>query len=136
MISQTKLRSAIEGWELPSRKRPFPLSQTDSISSREAERSFSASAAAFGFKGSPSAGASVELSTYVAAIEKNCKHIYMYSCVSKCKEKELLSILCLLSKMFLFLGRSNSSTAHGCVKRKCTAKTYFLFGKSILISSN
>lgn len=66
MISHTKLRSAIEGWKLPSKKRPFPLSHTDSIFIREAERSFSPSAAASGFKGNPSAGARAELSTYAA----------------------------------------------------------------------
>lgn len=66
IISHTKLRSAIEGWVLPSKKRPLPLSQKDSIFPRDAERSFSLLAAASGFRGSPSAGPSVELSTYPA----------------------------------------------------------------------
>lgn len=66
MISHTKLRSAIEGWELPSKKRPFPLSQNDSIFASEAERIFSLLAATSGFRGSPRAGARVELSIYVA----------------------------------------------------------------------
>ena len=63
IISQTKLRSAMEGCKLPSKNRPFPLSQKDSIFAREADRIISASAAAFGFKGRPSAGASALLRT-------------------------------------------------------------------------
>lgn len=66
MISHTKLRSAMDGCKLPSRKRPFPLSQTDSIFARDSDNIFSPSAAAFGFKGRPSAGPRVELRTYVA----------------------------------------------------------------------
>lgn len=66
MISHTKLRTAIEGCVLPSKKHPLPLSQKDSILAREAERSFSLLAAASGFRGSPSAGPRAELSTYPA----------------------------------------------------------------------
>lgn len=58
IISQTKLRSATDGWELPSKNFPFPSSQKDSIFDRDENKSFSASAAACGFTLMPSAGPS------------------------------------------------------------------------------
>nr|GMD82354.1 hypothetical protein Iba_chr13fCG7270 [Ipomoea batatas] len=64
--SQTKLRSAREGWVFPSRKSPFPWSQKDSSVRRDANRTFSASAAAGGLVGKPNAGASAVLKTYPA----------------------------------------------------------------------
>lgn len=58
MISQTKLRSAMDGRKPPSKNFPFPLSQMDSIVDKEDDKSVSASAAACGFDGSPNTGAS------------------------------------------------------------------------------
>lgn len=66
IISQTMLRSAMDGWKPPNKKRPFPLSQKDSILDRDEDRSFSPWAAAFGFSGRPSAGASTVLTTNAA----------------------------------------------------------------------
>nr|GMD78778.1 pentatricopeptide repeat-containing protein At5g61990, mitochondrial-like [Ipomoea batatas] len=66
------LRSAMDGWVLPSRKRPFPWSQMESILSRDANRTFSASAAACGFNGKPSAGstASTETQNFTNTLQK------------------------------------------------------------------
>lgn len=58
MSSQTRLRSAIDGWKPPRRKLPSPLSQISSSCDKEDNKTFSASAAAFGFSGRPSAGPS------------------------------------------------------------------------------
>ena len=58
MSSQTMLRYAIDGWETPSRKCPSPLSQIFSSFDKEDNRTFSASAAAFGLSGRPVAGPS------------------------------------------------------------------------------
>lgn len=66
MSSRTKLRSAIEGWPLPSKSRPFFWIQTDSILARDAKRTFSASAAACGFKVNPKAGARTVSKIYPA----------------------------------------------------------------------
>lgn len=54
MTSQTKARSAMDGFEFPNKNGPSP-SQYDSINARDAERSFSPSAAAFGSPGTPNA---------------------------------------------------------------------------------
>lgn len=59
MISHTKLRSAIDGLKLPNKKQPCPSSQKDSIIARDAIRTFSASAALFGFNRRPTTGASL-----------------------------------------------------------------------------
>lgn len=64
VISQTRLRSAIDGWFPPSKKRPLPFSQMDSIFDKDEEINFSASAAASGFNGRPRAGARVVCRTY------------------------------------------------------------------------
>lgn len=64
--SQTRLRSAMDGWFLPSKKRPLPLSQKDSSFERDEDRIISASAATCGFNGRPSIGAIVVLKTYGA----------------------------------------------------------------------
>lgn len=58
----------MEGFEFPSKKGPSS-SQYDSIVEKDAERSFSPSPAAFGFKGRPNAGAKVVLKLYPT--EKN-----------------------------------------------------------------
>lgn len=75
MISQTKLRSAMEGRRVPRIKRLFSFSQRESIFAREADRSFSASAAAAGFLGKPSAGASAVFRTN----EAECRRIFQTS---------------------------------------------------------
>lgn len=54
--SHTRLRSAIDGCEPPRRNRPFPFSQIFSRIDKEDDKTFSASEAAFGFSGRPSAG--------------------------------------------------------------------------------
>lgn len=53
----------MDGLKFPSRNFAFPLSHTDSIQESDSLRTFSASFAACGFKGRPSAGASVLLRT-------------------------------------------------------------------------
>ena len=58
IISQTKLRSAIDGLKPPSKYRPFPLSQMFSIFDRDDIKTFSAAAAACWFSGRPNTGAS------------------------------------------------------------------------------
>lgn len=70
MISQTRLRSAIDGCILPNKNFPFPLSQTDSIFDRDKVKSFSASAAAWGFLGRPNAGPSTVFRTKGAEVPK------------------------------------------------------------------
>ena len=66
MISQTKLRSAIDGSCSPSKNLPFSLSQKDSIFDSDDERSFSCSIAACGFVGRPRTGPRTVLKTYLA----------------------------------------------------------------------
>lgn len=66
MISQTRLRSAMDGcWPL-SKKRPFPFSHTFSSVEREEDRIFSALAAASWFDRRPRKGASTVFRTKVA----------------------------------------------------------------------
>jgi hypothetical protein len=51
----------MDGRKPPSRKRPFPFSQIDSIFDRDKDKSFSLTAAACGFRGRPNTGASTLL---------------------------------------------------------------------------
>ncbi|KAM2922923.1 hypothetical protein COP2_039225 [Malus domestica] len=60
------LRSAMDGLRPPTKNFPLPWSQIDSIFDKEEDKSFSASAAACGFNGSPSTGASTVFRTYGA----------------------------------------------------------------------
>lgn len=70
MISQTKARSAIEGSAFPSKNGLSPTSQNDSIVERDADRSFSPSAAAAMFTGRPNANAIVLLKIYPTERQK------------------------------------------------------------------
>jgi len=68
--SHTRLRSAIDGWLLPSKNLALPLSQKVSRVDRDFVSNCSASAAAFGFRGRPRAGPSTLFRTYPAATVK------------------------------------------------------------------
>lgn len=67
IISQTRLRSAIDGWGLPSKNFASPLSHTDSILLRDCTSNFSACFAASGLGVRPREGANAVFSTKVAA---------------------------------------------------------------------
>lgn len=56
----------MDGWLLPTKNRPLPLSQKDSIFERDEDNIFSASAAACAFIGRPSRGASIVFKTNLA----------------------------------------------------------------------
>ena len=60
----------MDGCKPPSKKRPFPLSQMDSIFDRDEDKIFSASAATCGFMGRPSAAPSTVLRTNVAEMRR------------------------------------------------------------------
>lgn len=68
MSSQTRLRSAIDGWLLPSKNLALPLSQKVSRVDRDFVSSFSALAAASESRGSPRDGAKTLFKTYPAEI--------------------------------------------------------------------
>lgn len=63
MISHTKLRSAIDGSEFPSRNWPDPCSQKSSNIDKDFGSIFLASSTALGFEGNPYKGASIVLYT-------------------------------------------------------------------------
>jgi len=73
IISQTRLRSAIDGWGLPSKNFASPFSHTDSILPSDCIRSFSACFTASGLVARPRKGASAVCITRVAASTNNQK---------------------------------------------------------------
>lgn len=74
IISQTKLRSAMDGWEFPNKNLSSPFSQKDSILDRDENKSFSASAAACGFTWMPSKGPSIVCRRYGAEKEASSNY--------------------------------------------------------------
>lgn len=66
MISQAKLRSAMDGWEFPSKNLPSPLSQKFSIILRDLRTTFLFMTAASRFNLRRSRGAALLFITYAA----------------------------------------------------------------------